>query len=117
MQNINGFTEGIETLRGTNRLLFRCTAAARSSVDAYLVVVRSIMCGRIAFGSRWKTDGVRIVCASASKGEQETLVLMPPDGVIQTDGGLWRIAWQDDDRTSRRHARLVQASVVTLFAL
>jgi hypothetical protein len=112
IQNINGFTEGIETLRGTNRLLFRCNAAARSSVDAYLVVVRSIMCGRIAFGSCWKTDGVRVVCASASKGEQETLVLMTPDGVIQTEEGIWRIAWQSD-RTFRLRARLVQASPAT----
>jgi hypothetical protein len=109
---INAFTEGIETLRGTNRLLFRCAATARSPVDAYLVVVRSIMCGRIAFGSGWKTDGIRIVCASASKGEQETLILMPPDGVIQTDEGIWRIAWQDG-QTSRRRARLVPASPAT----
>jgi len=74
------------------------------------------MCGRIAFGSCWKTDGVRVVCASASKGEQETLVLMPPDGVIQTEEGIWGIAWQSD-RTFRRRARLVQTSVATLSVI
>ncbi len=116
LEHITALTDGIETLRGTNRLLFHCAANSRAPINAYLVVVRSIMCGRIAFGSGWKTDGVRVVCASASKGVQETLVLMPPDGAIQTDEGIWRIEWQDG-RTSRRHARLVPASAATSGAI
>jgi hypothetical protein len=116
LQNISALSNGIETLHGTNRLLFRCAVRLGAPIDAYLVVVRSIMCGRIAFGSCWKTNGVRVVCASANKGEQETLVLMPPNGAFQTDEGIWRIEWRKE-RTSRRRARLVLASAVTLSAI
>ena len=109
LQNISAFSEGLDTQRGGNRLLFRCAVRRDAPIDAYLVVVRSMMCGRIAFGSKWKSEGVRVVCASANKGDQETLVLMPPNGVIQTDEGKWRIGWQNE-RKSQRRARLVLSS-------
>jgi hypothetical protein len=41
---------------------------------------------------------------------------MPPNGAFQTDEGIWRIEWRKE-RTSRRRARLVLASAVTLSAI
>jgi len=116
LQHITALTDGRETLRGTSRLLCRCAATPRSPVDAYLVVGRSIICGRIAFVSDWKTDGVQVVCSNASTGVQETPVLMPPDGAVQTEEGICRIARQDG-RTSRRRVRLVLAYAATSGAV
>ena len=116
LQHITALTEESETLRGANRLLCRCADTPRSLVDAHLVVGRSIMCGWITFVSDWKTDGVQVVRTRASKGVQETLVLMPPDGAVQTAEGVCRIAWQDG-RTSRRRVRLVLAYAATSGAV
>ena len=116
LQHITALTDESETLRGANRLLCRCADTPRSLVDAHLVVGRSIMCGWITFVSDWKADGVQVVCTRASKGVQESLVLMPPDGAVQTAEGVCRIAWQDG-RTSRRRVGLVLAYAATSGAV
>jgi hypothetical protein len=48
LRHITVVTNGIETLCSP-RQLFRCAATPRSPVAAYLVVVRSVMYGRIAW--------------------------------------------------------------------
>jgi hypothetical protein len=109
----NAYSDGIENLNGTNRILFQCAVRFDQAIDSYLVVVRSAMCGRIEFGSDWKTPGVRVVCASANKGGQETLMLMPPNGAIKTEDGIWQIAWRKDGLSHRR-ALLVLDSEISL---
>ena len=65
--HITVVTNGIETLHSPTRQFFRCAATPRSPVVAYLVVVRSVMGGRIA----WPDDQAsrlyaRLVLASAA---------------------------------------------------
>lgn len=57
--------------------------------DALLVCVRSAIHGRILFGETWRSAGVKIIAASAYRGQQESLLLMPLGGLIHTETGKW----------------------------
>jgi hypothetical protein len=104
---VNALTNGLELFNGVKRLLFRRAVSSATEVDACLVVVRSVTCGRIDFRSNWKSAGVEVVCASATKGQQETLVLMPNKASIRTEDGTWEIQWQHS-KQRRKRARLVR---------
>lgn len=105
LNGINMLSNGIEMWNGQKRLLMRRAVARDVPIDAYLVVVRSKVCGRIAFLENWRSAGVRVVSASSNKGLQETLILMPPDGVITTALGSWQIRWRSS-AVSRKRAYL-----------
>ncbi len=89
-------TPGLETYQAMNRLLIASPAPGISSIDAILICLHSDFIGRVNFRSRWKSPGVRLVCASVSDDAQvqEILVLLPPEGRITTDEGVWTVAWR-----------------------
>lgn len=86
-------TPGLETYREMNRLLIAAPAPGNYAIDAILICLHSDFVGRVNFRSRWKSPGIRLVCASVSDGAQEILILMPPEGRITTDEGAWKVAW------------------------
>lgn len=96
-------TPGLEQSGTQNRLLLERRAKSSTVVDAVLLSVSSKTIGRIKFGADWRTPGVKIVCASAFNGMQETLLLMPQEGQLQTETGTWRLEW---DNTSSMKASL-----------
>jgi hypothetical protein len=66
LRHITVVTNGIETLLSPTRQLFRCAATPRSPVAAYLVVVRSVMCGRVAWpDDQASSQYARLTLASA----------------------------------------------------
>lgn len=105
LNGVSALTNGIEMWNGQKRLLLRRAVGSSEYVDAYLVAVRSATQGRIDFRSNWRTSGVRLVCASSNKGRQETLILMPPNGIITTEFGSWQIQWRRS-AVSRKRAFL-----------
>jgi hypothetical protein len=105
LNGVNVMTKGIEIWNSQKRLLFTHAVRKDANIDAFLVVVRSAVHGRIDFKGNWRTAGVRVVCASADKGRQETLILMPPTGTITTDSGRWQIKWNSSS-VAKKRARL-----------
>ncbi len=87
-------TPGLEQLGSQNRLLLERRAKNSSESEMVLMAVTSWTIGRISFESKWRTPRVKIVCASAFGGAQETLLLMPKDGQIQTENGTWELEWK-----------------------
>jgi hypothetical protein len=112
LNGVNALTNGIEMWNGQKRLLLRRAVGRDVHVNAYLVVVRSQVCGRIDFRANWRTAGVRVVCASSNKGRQETLVLMPPNSTIKTEFGSWQIRWRSS-AVSKKWASLELADEPT----
>jgi hypothetical protein len=91
---LNALTDGLHQWEGQNRLLLRRAVGINEEAEAYLVAVRSETFGRIDFLSDWRTAGVRVVCASANKGLQESLIIMPIKSTITTDHGTWHVKWR-----------------------
>lgn len=87
----NAFSRGLESYNGSNRLFLSCSVERRRPADRYLVVVNILRHGRILFTSNWKSYGVSIVAASATREFQETMLLMTPDAMIRTEDGVWGI--------------------------
>ena len=86
---------GLERSGAQNRLLLERRAKSATLAEAVLLSVSSKAVGRITFASDWRTPGVRIVCASAFNGAQETLLLMPQNGQLRTETGTWRLDWNN----------------------
>ena len=93
MQRLVWSPYGLEKNEDGRRLLLSSMSFGDTSPDAILIAVQSLMHGRITFGSDWKSKDVRVVSASAYKGEQEILVLMAPEGKIYTDEGTLGLKW------------------------
>lgn len=76
------------------RLLLHPRLDDNARIDAYLVCIDSTRHGRIHFRSNWKTPDVMLI-ASSSQGRkrQETLILMGPNGRIQTSRGVLDLPW------------------------
>lgn len=86
----------IETMPGaTNRLLITGPVRSADQPHAYLTAVRSGTHGSIHFEQNWSSRGVQIVCRSERNlKEQESLLLVSPDGYIFTERGGWSIQWR-----------------------
>jgi hypothetical protein len=102
LEYVSCISTGIEVYRGANRLLLQCKARPSASIDYYLVGVKSLDYGRISFAKTWRNKGVRIVASSSYAGEQETLLLVAPEGRFKTDGGIWKVVWVSKGRIKGR---------------
>lgn len=107
-RNINIYVPEITERKGATRLFSPCIARRVVGIDRYMVGVRSSRYGEIDFDSQWRTKNMRIVCASSLHHSQETLLLIPPDGAIQTSHGVFNIEWRGNRKSGRR-AELVSA--------
>lgn len=85
-------SSGLEHRGSWNRVLLG-REINQNNPDAILLCVHSDRVGRINFQGKWHSDGVHAVAASAQRGVQETLLLMFPGTIIQTETGLWEATW------------------------
>lgn len=86
-------TPGLEHNGSQNRLLLQRRTKNSVTADMVLTAVSSATIGRISFADSWRSAGIKIVCASALNGVQETLLLMPAMSQITTTTGIWRLNW------------------------
>jgi hypothetical protein len=87
-------TVGLEHRGEWNRLLLKRRIAARQPSGLILLCVRSRDEGRINFDREWHSPGVRVVAASAFRGDQETLLMAEVGSTIRTQKGEWEVTWQ-----------------------
>jgi hypothetical protein len=89
---VNALTDGIERADGEGQLVLRRAVSTEAKADAYLVVVRSSMSGRIDFPSKWRTSGVEVV--SATRGPSKSarkLKAKKPTGLTGREYQVLRI--------------------------
>lgn len=97
---------GIERNGSQNRLLLTRKVKANGPADILLACISCNEHGRISFDSEWRSRGVRILAASEFRRQQESLVLLPPDGHIRTTLGKWRCIWTGSTATLTRMAEI-----------
>jgi hypothetical protein len=74
--------------QGNNKLLFKRLLRARISPDAFLVVARAELGGRIAVGSNeWRSADTWLMSFSEDGSQQEAMLLMPAHSWIKTELG------------------------------
>jgi hypothetical protein len=73
---------------GQNRVLFERMLPTPEPPDYFLVVVRAEEVGRLDVGSpAWRSEDTLLISFSECRGQQEAMLLMPPDGWLRTDSG------------------------------
>ena len=74
--------------QGQNKLLFKRRLSAPDTPDAFLVVVRSELFGKLNVGStNWCSDDTWLIALSECADQQEAMLLMPAYGWIRTELG------------------------------
>lgn len=101
IQDYEGFNyqnylfNGIDKYRGTNRLLLAPCKKQTGDVDYFLVCINNDIHGSIDYLVTWRTKGVLRIATSEYHGAQESLLLVPPSGLIITTKGKWGISWKN----------------------
>lgn len=73
---------------GYNKLLFRRMLRTSEVPHYYLVLARSQTHGNLQIGKEgWRSPDSWLLSLSEGVGQQEAMLLIPPDGWIQTDVG------------------------------
>ena len=74
--------------QGQNKLLFQRMLNAPAKPDGFLMVVRPELTGTLKVGStNWRSDDSWLIAFSECHDQQETMLLMPAYGWIQTELG------------------------------
>ena len=74
---------------GYNKLLFRRILKGRERPDRFLVIVRSDLVGKLAVGAEgWRSADTWLLSFSECPSQEETMLLMPAGGWIQSSLGL-----------------------------
>jgi hypothetical protein len=74
--------------QGQNKVLFRRMLPTPQQPDYFLVAVRSAEVGHLDVGSpAWRSEGTLLISFSEGRGQQEAMLLMPPDSWLRTDLG------------------------------
>jgi hypothetical protein len=69
-------------------VLFRRMLPTPQQPDYFLVAVRSAEVGHLDVGSpAWRSEGTLLISFSEGRGQQEAMLLMPPDSWLRTDLG------------------------------
>lgn len=78
---------------GCNKLLFRRILRTGEVPDYYLVVARSGSHGNLQIGKEecWRSADSWVLSLSEGSGQQEAMLLIPPDGWIQTEVGKFKL--------------------------
>ena len=84
--------------QGQNKVLFERKLSAPQQPDYFLVVVRSSEIGHLDVGSpAWRSEGTLLISFSECRGQQEAMLLMPPESWLRSAVGrfgLWPfISW------------------------
>jgi hypothetical protein len=78
--------------QGQNKVLFERRLPAPQQPDYLLVVVRSCEIGHVDVGSpAWRSEGTLLISFSECRGQQEAMLLMPPDSWLRTDLGRFAL--------------------------
>ena len=73
---------------GQNKLLFKCLLNAPEKPDAFLVVVRAQLVGKLTIGrTDWRSAVTWLISFSECRDQQEAMLLMPSHSWIQTELG------------------------------
>ena len=76
------------TWQGQIKVLFKRLLPAPQQPDYLLVVARSPEVGHVDIASReWRSEGTMLISFSECGGQQEAMLLMPPEGWLRTDVG------------------------------
>lgn len=79
--------------QGDNKLLAKRVLSAPQIPDAFLVVMRPELTGRLTVGSKpWRSSGSWLISLSECGSRQEAMVLLPTHGWIQTELGRFVLA-------------------------
>jgi hypothetical protein len=100
---------GPERSGSLNRLLLTRRARSNVPADLLLACISEEEHGRILFDSDWRSPGVRILSSSEFGRRQQSLVLMPIDGIVNTEIGEWRCSWTGRTGTLTRMPANVSA--------
>jgi hypothetical protein len=103
-QQTRFFSSGLERKGTQNRLLLNRKVKANAPVDLFLACMSEMEHGRISFDSEWRSQGVRLVAASEFGTRQESLMLLPMDGLVRTHHAEWRIVWAGLTATLKKTA-------------
>jgi len=77
---------------GYNKLLFRRLLKERERPDRFLVVATSDLVGQLAIGTEdWRSVDIWLLSFSECANQQETMLLMPAGGRIQTSLGVFSL--------------------------
>jgi hypothetical protein len=73
---------------GQNKVFFGRRLDYPERPDCFLVAIRSAEFGLVSVGANgWKSDDAWLISFSEWRGRQELLMLLPPDGWVQTELG------------------------------
>jgi hypothetical protein len=77
---------------GCNKLLFRRLLTIKERPDRHLVVTRSSTHGPLRVGNgHWRSPDSWLIAFSEDGGQQEAMLLLGPNGWIQTDLGMFAL--------------------------
>lgn len=95
--------------RGENKLLFNRVLRTPQKPDAFLVVVRPELTGRLILGGNlWRSSDSWLISFSESGNQQEAMLLLPLDGWIESELGKFVL---EPEAAQPWMARLVLATV------
>lgn len=91
--------------RGDNKVLFKRVLRAPETPDAFLVVVRPELTGRLEVGGNpWRSSDSWLISFSECGSQQEAMLLLPAHGWIQSEVGKFVL---EPEATRPWRARLV----------
>lgn len=76
---------------GDNKLLFRRLLPGPEKPDAFLVVARSRLTGKLKVGKDWRSPDSWLISFSECGNQQEAMLLLPAQGWIESEVGRFML--------------------------